>query len=82
MTRSGYFAQLKVTLGGYSMTYNEELILVQTAISDILQYGQSLSVLSRGLTRASLPSLYDREAFLRRMVARENSTRSWTQGVP
>lgn len=65
------------------MTYSDELTLTQTAIAEILQFGQSVSILGRTLTRANLKDLYEREGYLRIMVARSNiTTGSVSYGVP
>lgn len=65
------------------MTNNEELILLDQAISDILQYGQTLSVLGRSLTRADLKDLYARRSVVITAIARgSKSTGSIMYGVP
>jgi hypothetical protein len=58
-------------------TYSEQLEEVQDAISKIQTQGQSYSMDKGGvnvaLTRAHLPSLYDRERYLLQMVRREQN---------
>ncbi len=64
------------------MTYAEELVLVQTAIANILQTGQSYAIEGRSLTRANLNDLYARENFLQHAIARSSSTSGVMYGVP
>lgn len=53
-------------------TYAEQLEAVQTAIADIEKKNQSYTTgEGRSVTKATLRDLYDREKYLRRMVARE-----------
>jgi hypothetical protein len=56
-------------------TYAEQLANVQTAIEAIETRGQAVSVEGKTLSRADLQTLYDREAYLRRMAARETAGR-------
>lgn len=51
-------------------TYDEQLASVQDAISRIEAGAQSVMINGRGVTRADLRTLYEREAWLRRMVDR------------
>ena len=55
------------------MTYAEELVLVQNAISNVLQTGQAYGIEGRNLTRANLNELYARESFLQHAIARSSS---------
>ena len=65
------------------MTAQEELTLIETAISEVLQYGQSLSVLGRTVTRANLKDLQERHSYLSHIVARiSRTTGSVVYGVP
>ena len=52
-------------------TYAEQLASVQAAIADIEANGQAVGFENRSWQAADLKALYDREAWLRRMVARE-----------
>ncbi len=52
------------------MTKAEELVLVDNAITQILQGAQSFAVLGRQYQRADLDSLYARKAELERDIAR------------
>lgn len=52
------------------MTDAEELTLVNTAITEILEGGQSLSVLGRSYQRAELPTLLKRRDELTARIAR------------
>ena len=52
-------------------SYADQLERVQTAIAAIETRGQASGISGRNLTKADLKTLYEREAWLRRMVARE-----------
>lgn len=52
-------------------TYSEQLESVQTAIAAIEAGNQSISILGRTFTKGDLSTLYARERYLRRQVARE-----------
>lgn len=54
-------------------TYLEQLEAVQLAIAKLESGVQSYSIGGRSLTRANLKDLYDRERWLRSMVAREEN---------
>lgn len=53
-------------------TYAEQLESVQNAIASIEAGNQSTSILGRSFTKADLATLYTRERWLRKMVARES----------
>lgn len=52
-------------------TYLQQLEPVQAAIEAIETRGQAVDVSGRTLSRADLRTLYDRERYLRRMVAHQ-----------
>lgn len=54
-------------------TYSEQLEEVQAAIAAIEGGAQSYSIGDRSLSRGNLKALYEREAYLRAMVARSES---------
>lgn len=63
------------------MTYAEELVLVQTAIADVLSAGQSYAIAGRSVTRANLQDLYAREAHLKMAIERGTNGGSVVYGV-
>ena len=66
-----------------AQTYAEQLDSVQAAIAKIEAGGQSATILGRTVSRADLRTLYDREAWLRKMVARsERGGIRVSQGIP
>lgn len=54
-------------------TYQTQLERVQAAIAAIESGGQATDVGGRSLTRADLDTLYQRERYLRRQVARASA---------
>ena len=52
-------------------TYQEQLENVQAAIEKIEDSGQAYSISGRSMSRADLPTLYERERWLRKKAARE-----------
>jgi len=52
-------------------SYTQQLERVQAAIAAIESGEQSFEINGRTVRRADLKTLYDREAYLRRMVERE-----------
>ena len=65
-----------------TLTYQEQLEEVQTAITNVLTHGQSLMKDGRMVTLASLADLESREKYLRSLVRREaNGGKIRTFGV-
>lgn len=62
-------------------SYAAQLERVQTAIAAIEERGQASGIAGRSLTKADLSTLYAREKWLRKMVARETRGGIRTQYV-
>ena len=62
-------------------TYTEQLESVQAAIEKIESSGQAYSIGGRTLTRADLPTLYEREKRLIALVNKESRGGIRTRGV-
>lgn len=52
-------------------SYEEQLERVQAAIAAVETKNQSYALGGRSMTRANLHELYEREKYLRRMIARQ-----------